>query len=180
MALKCVRCGGSFFTRGRIRLADADICFKCFDELGFDHKTGIYTGKTYKWDEIKDGFDAMMAREHQEKKEIEAEERGLTVKQLKQLGDAEATEMETKILAVICALLDDEGRDPDVIEAALGTNGSLLLMIDGTVFIEYKAEPNVKWICFCNEGEEKIRIAGPGRMNAFAPRIVQAYDSVPV
>lgn len=54
---KCVKCGGSFLTRGRIRLADADICFKCFDSLGFNHKTGIYDGKSYKWDDIKDGYD---------------------------------------------------------------------------------------------------------------------------
>ena len=52
---KCIKCGGSFLTRGRIKLADADICFKCFDELGFDHKTGIYNGKSYKWNEIKVG-----------------------------------------------------------------------------------------------------------------------------
>lgn len=54
---KCIKCGGSFLTRGRIRLADADICFKCFESLGFDRKTGIYTGKSYKWDDIKDGYD---------------------------------------------------------------------------------------------------------------------------
>lgn len=64
---KCIKCGGSFLTRGRIKLADADICFKCFDSLGFDHKTGIYDGKSYKWDEIKDGRDAYQrnkARRH--------------------------------------------------------------------------------------------------------------------
>lgn len=54
---KCIKCGGSFLTRGRIRLADADICFKCFESLGFDRKTGIYDGKSYKWDDIKNGYD---------------------------------------------------------------------------------------------------------------------------
>ena len=66
---KCIKCGGSFLTRGRIRLADADICFKCFDSLGFDHKAGIYDGKSYKWDEIKDGSAAYWRnkkREHEE------------------------------------------------------------------------------------------------------------------
>ena len=52
---KCIKCGGSFLTRGRIRLADADICFKCFDALGFDHKIDIYTSKDLAWNEIKDG-----------------------------------------------------------------------------------------------------------------------------
>lgn len=53
---KCICCGGSCLTRGRIKLVDADICFKCFDALGFDHKTDFYVARDlYKWDEIKDG-----------------------------------------------------------------------------------------------------------------------------
>ena len=52
---KCIMCGGSFLTRGRIKLADADICFKCFDSLGFDHKIDIYGSKDLEWDKIKVG-----------------------------------------------------------------------------------------------------------------------------
>lgn len=53
---KCICCGGSCLTRGRIKLVDADICFKCFDALGFDHKTDFYVARDlYKWDEIKNG-----------------------------------------------------------------------------------------------------------------------------
>ena len=53
---KCICCGGSCLTRGRIKLVDADICFKCFDTLGFDHKTDFYVARDlYKWDEIKNG-----------------------------------------------------------------------------------------------------------------------------
>ena len=174
---KCIKCGGSFLTRGRIRLADADICFKCFDELGFDHKTGIYTGKTYRWDDIKDGFQAMQARHYAEIAAQAAEELGVSYKQYKQLGAAGSTNMENKILATICAILKDERRDPDLIDVALGDNKDLLLMIDGVVFLRYKADDGVKWIVFENESSEKIRITGPGRLNSLASRIVQAYDS---
>ena len=53
---KCISCGGSCLTRGRIKLMDADICFKCFDALGFDHKLEFYVARNlYKWDEIKVG-----------------------------------------------------------------------------------------------------------------------------
>ena len=53
---KCICCGSSCLTRGRIKLMDADICFKCFDALGFDHKLEFYVARNlYKWDEIKDG-----------------------------------------------------------------------------------------------------------------------------
>lgn len=174
---KCIKCGGSFLTRGRIKLADADICFKCFDALGFDHKTGVYTGKLYKWDQIKDGREAMQAREYAKEREKEASQIGVSLKQLRQLEAAGSTKMEIKILSAICALLKDEDRDPDLIDVSLGDNGSLLVMIDGVVFIRYKADAGVKWIIFENESGEKIRITGPGRLNTLAPRIVQAYDS---
>ena len=174
---KCIKCGGSFLTRGRIKLADADICFKCFDELGFDHKTGVYTGKLYKWDQIKDGYSAMRARENAAAKAKQADELGISVKQFKQLDNANATDMEIKIFSKICAVLLDDDRDPDLIDVSLGDNGSLLLMIDGVVFMRYKADSGVKWIIFENESPEKIRIQGAGRINSFAPRIAQAYDS---
>lgn len=175
---KCVKCGGSFLTRGRIKLADADICFKCFDSLGFDHKTGIYTGKTYKWEDIKDGFDAMMAREHAEKNAAKAYNLGLTPKLYKQLNNAEATDPEIRLMSAICALLSDEDRDIDALDVALGHNGSLLVMIDEVVIIEYKSDSGVKWIRFANESEEKLRITGPASLNKYASKIVAAYDSI--
>ena len=174
---KCIRCGKSFLTRGRIKLADADICYKCFDELGFDHKTGIYTGSLHKWDEIKDGAAVMNQRKWDAEATKKAEAIGLNLKLYRQLNRAGATDPEIRLLSAICSVLADEGRDIDVIDVALGDNGSLLLMIDGVVFIEYKSDSGVKWIRFDNEGEEKLRITGPARINALASRVVAAYDS---
>lgn len=174
---KCMKCGKSFFGRIKIKLADAEICSKCYDELGFDHKTGLYIGSTYKWNDIKDGYDVMRDRENAKRLAKNAAEVGLIPKHYKQLNDAGATDPEIRILSAISALLSDEKRDVDVIDVALGDNGSLLLMIDGVVFIEYKSDSGVKWIRFENEGEEKIRITGPARINAMASRVVVAYDS---
>ena len=174
---KCVKCGKSFFGRIKIKLADAEICSKCYDELGFDHKTGLYIGSTYKWSDIKDGYDAMRNKENTKRLAIEAADAGLNLKLYKQLNAAGATDPEKRLLSAICSVLADEGRDIDLIDAALGDNGSLLLMIDGIAFIEYKSDSGVKWIRFDNEGEEKIRITGPARINAMASRVVAAYDS---
>ena len=107
----------------------------------------------------------------------EAEDLGITIKLVRQLDKAGATDPERRILGAICAVLADESRDIDVIDVALGDNGSLLLMIDGVVFIRYKSDAGVKWIAFENEGGEKIRITGPARINAMADRVVEAYDS---
>lgn len=175
---KCIKCGKSFFGRGKIKLADAEICFKCYDELGFDHKIDIYGGSRYRWDEIKEGRDVLNRRKWDAEATKEAAALGLNLKLYRQINRAEATDPEIRLLGAICAVLEDEGRDTDVIDAALGDNGSLLLMVDGVVFIEYKAEPNVKWIRFDNEGEDKVRISGPGRINSLAARVVSAFDAV--
>jgi len=174
---KCIRCGKSFLTRGKIKLADAEICYKCFDELGFDHKTGIYTGSLHKWEEIKDGADVMNQRKWDAEATKKAEAIGLNLKLYRQINRAEATDPEIRLLSAICSVLADEGRDIDAIDVALGDNGSLLLMIDGVVFIEYKSDSGVKWIRFNNEGEDKIRITGPAKINALASRVVAAYDA---
>lgn len=175
---KCVRCGKSFLGRGKIKLADEEICFKCYDELGFDHKLGINIGSQYKWNDIKDGYDAMRAREYAAKQAREAASIGLNLKLLRQLHSAGATDPEIRLTSAICSVLSDEGRDIDVLDVALGDAGSLLMMIDGTVLIEYKSDEGVKWIRFNSEGDNKVRISGPARINAMADRVVAAYDAV--
>ena len=179
---KCMMCGKSTLVKGHVKLADGAICTPCFLKLGFK-LTDTATSSTYTYDEIKDGKDAMYqkkaAKAAVEYDYKEANKAGLTLKHYRQLEDAGATDMEKKILAAICAVLYDEGRDFEIIDVALGDNGFLLLMLDGTVFIEYKADSGVKWIRFDNEGQEKIRIGGAARMNALASRIVAAYDSIP-
>lgn len=174
---KCINCGKSFLARGRIKLADADICFKCFDSLGFDHKTGLYTGSLYKWDDIKDGFAAYSARQSAAANASQAAQLGIAPEQYKQLNRAGSTDKEIEVFALICNLLRDEGRDQDLIDVDLGDNGSLLLMIDGVVFVRYKYDSGVKWIAFENESSDKVRISGPAQLNNYARRLAEAYDS---
>lgn len=174
---KCVRCGKSFLTRGKIKLADAEICFKCYDELGFDHKVGIYGGDPHKWEEIKDGRDVMYARENAKKNAQEAANLGLTPKLYEQIKSFEMTNLEVKVLRAICSTLSDEDRDIDVLDVALGDNGSVILLIDDVVIIEYKLDEGVKWIRLLNESDEKIRITGAAVINKMADRIVAAYDA---
>lgn len=179
---KCMMCGKSTLIKGHVKLADGAICTPCFLKLGFKLSDAT-TSSLYKYDDIKEGKDVMYRKRAAEsalKADYEeANKIGLALKHYRQLENAGATDMEKKILAAICAVLYDEGRDFEIIDVALGDNGSLLLMLDGTVFVEYKADSGVKWIRFDNEGQEKIRIGGAARMNALASRIVAAYDSIP-
>ena len=169
---KCVRCGNSFLMRRKVKLKDALICGKCYNELGFDD---YLISDSYRWDDIKDGYAAYRERENQKYWTQEAEKRGLTLPHYRQLFSLGATDMEVKIFATIYALLNDEGKDADAIEISSGDNGSVNLSVNGEIFISYKADGGVKWISF--ENGEKIRIGGAGRMNSLSPRIIQAFDS---
>lgn len=177
---KCVRCGSSFLGRRKVKLKDADICGKCLKELGFD-KHFFYVSNLYSFDKIKDGYETYFNNElNRISYDIcveESKKLGVTPEQYSYLRDIDATNMEKKIFATIYALLEDEGRDADDVGIGLGDNGSVRLMLNGEVFIRYKAADSVKWITFENESPEKIRISGAARLNSFADRIVQAYDS---
>ena len=179
---KCIRCGGSLLTRGRVKLKDSVICLKCFKDLGFTLKDDGLTIDSYNYDQIKDGRDTMIRRSIEEtalRYDLEeARKYNITLVQYRQLEAAGSTEMECSIFGAISALLLDEGREVEKVEISPGDNGSLNLTVDGSIFIRYKADDGVKWMVFENESGEKIRIAGPGRMNSYAPRIVQAFDSV--
>lgn len=183
---KCVRCGkpGMGVLHSAIKLKDKNlICSKCYKELGGSPLKDMTTAPLlYTYEDIKDGFEAMENRRLSERlknvNQDEADKFGLNLKLINQLNKAGATDPEKRLLGAICAVLADEGRDIDVIDAALGDNGSLLLMVDGTVFIEFKSDEGVKWIRFDNEGQDKVRISGPARINAMADRVVAAYDSI--
>ena len=174
--LKCIKCGGSFFTRGRIKLADAEICFKCFDALGFDHKMGIYTGSTYKWEEIKDGKDEYNRRRWEKSNREAAASIGILYPHWQQLTSAIATDLEFKLFSAMCAIWEDEGCDVSRLVISPGDRGSLLVLLDDVVVLEYKGEPQVRWIRF-PDSPEKVRIGNSARINSLAARLVAAYRS---
>lgn len=169
---RCIRCGASFWTHIKVKLKDGYICGKCYKELGF---SDFLLKDVHTYDEIKDGYGAYVERKNRQYWGQEAEKVGVTLPHFFQLSSVHATDMEKKIFAAIYAVLYDEGVDADAIEIASGGNGSVSLSVGGTVFITYKADEGVKWIVFENESPDKIRIAGAGRMNSLAPRIIEAY-----
>ena len=177
---KCIRCGKSTIARGHVKLADAAICTPCFKSLGF--KLTETAGATiYRYDDIKDGKDAYYAARIKEDAvqydRDQAEMYNVSLAHFQQLEAAGSTDNEIKIFSAICEVLDDEGYETDPLQVALGDNGSLLIMIDGVVMIQYKSEPNVKWIRFPHESDEKIRIGGTRIINSLAPQICSAYDA---
>lgn len=183
--MKCARCGkGIGVVRRGQPIADGYICYGCLDEMGYDNKEFKRSAKrwTLSYQDLKDGpaaYYEKSAKEFSDKYDAgEAAKFGIDLTHYKQLDSAQATENEIKIFAAICSVLADDGYDVDPLHIEPGTNGSLMIMLDDAVMMEYKSEPSVKWIRFPNESEEKIRIGGVGRINSLAPRISAAYEAV--
>lgn len=177
---KCIRCGKSTVVRGHVKLADSAICTPCFKSLGF--KLNDTAGAIiFKYDDIKNGRDAYYSNEINKAAERYDQEHAadydISTTHYSQLEAAGSTDNEIKIFSAICAVLEDEGYDTEPLQVTLGDKGSLFVMIDGVVILEYKLEPNVKWIRFPNESNEKVRIGGVRIINSLAPRICSAYDS---
>ena len=180
---KCIRCGrsGMGVLHQAIKLKDKNlICFKCYKELGFEPWKDMTTAPLmYTWDDIKDGKEEMEGRRLGDlimrTSQAEAAKYNLSVRHYKELEAAGASTSEMRIMSAICAVLDDEGCDPDALEISLGPNNSLMVMIDGVVVVQYRSDKDVKWLMLPNESEEKIRITGPAKINTLASRIVQAY-----
>ena len=179
---KCVRCdrGGLGLLHSAIRLKDGNfICFKCFKELGYEPKDYITTAPyMLSWNDIKDGRDAAGRKRQLQILEAGANDYGLDQKHYKQLFDADATDNEMKIFKAIMEILEDEDLDTDPLDISLADNGSLHVFLDGVLIIQYKSEPDVKWIIFPHESYEKIRIGGVAKIrNSLAPKVIEAYKS---
>lgn len=180
---KCIRCGrgGMGVLHSAIKLkGGVRICFRCYKELGFDPLQDLSLAHLlYSWDDIKDGREEMDARRMSDlidrTNRDEALRFGLSPAHYKQLAAAGATPQEMRIMSVLCNVLVDEGCDPSALDVAPGSNGSLIVMVDGVAFIQYKSDSGVKWIILPNESGEKIRIAGPARLNTLALRLAAAY-----
>lgn len=168
---KCKRCGKAPLL-GLVKIADAHVCKRCLEELGFADRIDSYTASLYRWDDVKDGIQAYWNRQNAKT----AASMGLTLKHYKQLNAACSTDLEDKLFAAMCAIWEDEDCDIDCLDIEATKKGSLLVLRDGVVILEYKGEPQVRWILF-PDSPDKVRIGNSGRINSLAKRLVAAYRS---
>lgn len=178
---KCIRCGKSTLIRGHIKLSDADLCTPCFRELGFTNKlttTDIITIRGYKWNDIKDGRDTMIARENKKywEKEYakESERLGLHYADYRTLYKLECSDNEMKSVERVCALLADEDCNPKRIEYERDPGAPLSAFVGEELLYELKYTKDVKWIRIGQDGEKK-RISGPAGITKLADKIIEKY-----
>lgn len=145
---KCINCNGSFLTRGKIKLKDAYICFKCCDSLGFDHKTLVLTGSLYSWNDIKDGYNAYWARRYA------AEDPTVQFANYGQNRDVNATDEEVRIYDQLRTISGAEN-----LELVRRSDSYVTAAIGDTDVARFKYTARAKWIRFPYVNDNKIPLA---------------------
>lgn len=174
----CERCGrsGMGLIHTAVKFKDKKyICVKCLKELGEEHPVrdagilALNTTEDILHPEIR------WEREHQETCQRRAERLDITPEQYDALDKINATDFEIKAFSRICALLDDEGCRSEALSISAGKGGSIYVMLDGTILIEYKGEAQVKWIRLYDDYEQKVRFGQLSKLNGLTDRMAALY-----
>ena len=165
---KCIRCGGSFLTRRRVKLKDAEICGKCYRELGFEN---YLVSDSYKYDEIKDGYDAYRINER--KKEIkDAVISSVSVNIVGDEKDLVCTEEERMVFEEIKKMLGT-----DELKLVRKSDNYVSAVVGEWDLVRIKYTNRAKWVIFPLVSNEKIRMESPEDVQEMASYI---SDSVAV
>lgn len=172
----CERCGRGAMKvlHNAVRCKDRKyICVRCLKELGHAHPYRDAYYLSLKTSEEILHPEISWERQRQEDCERHAERLDITPEQYASLDKANATDFEIRLFSRLCALLEDEGCDTAALTISSGSNGSLLVLLDGTVLLEYKGEPQVKWIRLSDDPDSKIRFGQLSKLNSLADRIAE-------
>lgn len=179
---KCIRCGGSFLTRFKIKLKDEYICRNCALELGFP-KDFYLRSTLYSWDDIKDGRDAYLLK--QEKKKIKQEAILNAVNSVKMAHYGEerdliCTEQEREIFEILKELMRTAGFDDSPLGLVRMSDSYVTAKIDSWDVARLKYTNRAKWILFpvVSRSDEKIRIGSPEDVRAFGDQVLKTIEII--
>lgn len=177
----CERCGRSNlkWLSGGIKFKDKKyICVRCLKELGREHplrdasSLALHTSEDILHPEIR------WERERLEAVHRRAARLEISPAQYEYLEKSGATDFEMNFFSRLCAILEDEGCDSEPLVVTFGGHGSLLVFLGEVVLLEYKGEPQIKWILLPDDPGNKIRFGQLSKLNALADRIVKIYRDI--
>ena len=152
---KCVRCGGSFLTRFKIKLKDAYICRQCTLELGFD-KDFYLRSSLYSWDDIKDGKDAYIQK--QRKKEVlDNIKTQFRIAHYGEKRELDCTDEEREIFDIISENIDRS------VQLVRKSDSYVTILCGEWDLVRLKFTERAKWILFpaVDRSDAKIYIDSP-------------------
>lgn len=171
--MKCKRCGSIF--RPAIILKDGRICIKCYKELGFNVKQDIGGPAKYTYDEIKDGYDAMMnARIAKRIRSVAIE--SIQVKGAGRDRELNATDNEHKSYDIIKQIINDAGLDTDKISLVRKSDNYLSVVAFGSDLCRFRCGQKTQWFMFPFISNEKIKVEDLSRLTELSDHIVNSYN----
>ena len=176
---KCIRCGGGFLTRRRIKLKDSEICGKCFNELGFD-KSYYLISDQYSYEDIKDGLDAYYVRQRKEKiKEAALSSVSVRINGAQE-RDLVCTEEEREIFDEICSFFDDNDLDREQLRLVRVSDNYLTMKLGEWDLVCYKYTPRAKWLSFptIEKRSERHEITSPDEALNFADLLTDSIEHI--
>lgn len=175
---KCEKCGSGRMSwwSGAIKFKDGKyICVKCLKELGHEHplKEASYLSLQTSEDILHP--EVRWAREWEETCKRRADRLAISPAQYNSLDKSGATDFEMGLFSRLCAILEDEGCDADRLVVTSGGGGSLMVFLGDILLLEYKGEPQIKWIRLSDDPDNKVRFGQLSKLNSLADRIVAIY-----
>lgn len=169
--MKCNLCGANIgLLRKGFALSNGAVCFKCFEELGFDRNDAAqYADAT--WEEIASGYGAYMKR----KNDKQVADDIMNMFQFAHYGekrDVNATDEECQVFDILCSLLKDKGA-PEQLELVRKSNDYVAAAIGDYDLVRMKYTARAKWVMFpyTDSGTTKHYITSPSDVAGYGELI---------
>ncbi len=175
---KCLRCGANIAFRA-VTLADGALCYKCFEELGFDKSDRKYHTMT-PYEKIKDGKSVYIARLIDEKAaeydKDTAAKIGLRFAHYGDEREVNATDEEDQIFDVIRSMVTD----PEQLELVRKSDSYVTAVIGEWDLARFKYTDRAKWIIFPNveAKAQKHYIEDPEDVLSFADLLAESIAHI--
>lgn len=171
---KCKRCGANVIRS--VALADGVLCYKCFDELGFD-KDDRKHHTTTAYNEIKDGKPEYIRRLIDKWSETDkpAERLGLRFAHYGEERDVNPTDEEAEIFDLIRSMANR-----DDIELVRKSDSYVSAVIGEWDLARFKYTDRAKWIVLpvLEAGAPKHRIEEPEDVLSFADLLAESIAHI--
>lgn len=174
---KCKRCGANVIRS--VALADGALCYKCFDELGFDKNSRKHYS-TAAYDEIKDGYSVyirnLIDQRSETNKEI-AQKLGFSFAHYGEEREVNETDEEAQIFDVIRSMVSD----PDgQLRLVRKSDSYVTAAVGEWDLARFKYTDRAKWIMFptVEAKAQKHYIEDPEEVYSFADLLADSIAHI--
>lgn len=181
MSLKCPRCGRIVGITARgLKLKDSVICFKCFEELGFDKSDRELASLLLSYNDVKDGKAKYELRRYKDLA-IKTAADSYTI-EIKggQEREINATDGEKEIYRIICYIVGDLEFEKTPLRFVRVSDNYLTAKYGEWDLARFKFTDRAKWILFATieSQNDKHKIEDPEDVFGFADLLKSSLEHI--